>query len=65
MRQRGVPPDKCVLVGDSPTDAEAAQAAGTAVIAYANRPGKRETFAAYQPNAIVNDLSEIPALLAA
>jgi HAD superfamily hydrolase (TIGR01509 family) len=32
---------KCVLVGDSITDIEAAQGAGMASIGYANKPGKR------------------------
>ncbi|MFB6397054.1 HAD-IA family hydrolase [Polymorphospora lycopeni] len=54
-------PDEAVLVGDSPTDVEAAHAAGVAVIGYANKPAK---WTPTQANRIVTEarphLSRIP-----
>ena len=35
-------PATCVLIGDSTTDIQAARAAGTRSIGYANKPGKRD-----------------------
>lgn len=52
-------PADCVLIGDSKSDIDAARAAGTAVIAYANKPGKRAGLEASRPDAIVEDLSEL------
>lgn len=36
----GITPNDAVMVGDSTTDMDAAQAAGTGTIGYANKPGK-------------------------
>jgi HAD superfamily hydrolase (TIGR01662 family) len=52
-------PDACVLIGDSTTDILAARAAGTAVIAYANKHDKRDGFAAYRPDAIIDSITDI------
>lgn len=52
-------PERCVMVGDSVSDIDAARSAGTAVIAYANKPGKREVFAGRSPDAIIDDMSEL------
>ena len=52
-------PAECVLIGDSLTDVVAAHAAGTAVIAYANKPGKRDALGKLGPDAIIETLSEI------
>ncbi|BCJ29589.1 HAD family hydrolase [Actinocatenispora sera] len=41
-RRHHVPAADCVLIGDSATDIEAAQAAGAASIGYVNKPGKAE-----------------------
>ncbi|WP_031466623.1 HAD family hydrolase [Sciscionella sediminilitoris] len=38
-----VAPAEAVLIGDSPTDVEAARSAGCPVIGYANKPGKERT----------------------
>ena len=54
-------PNVCVLVGDSTTDIVAAHDAGTAAIAYANSPGKRDTLAAYRPEALIDHLGDIAA----
>lgn len=52
-------PDECVLIGDSVTDITAARRAGTAVIAYANKPGKRQNFAPHRPDAIIEHMQAI------
>lgn len=49
----------CAMVGDSSTDIEAAHAAGAPVIAYANKPGKRERFERLRPEVIINDMAEL------
>ncbi len=45
LRTVGARPADAVLVGDSVSDIEAGQAAGTATIGYANKPGKRDRLA--------------------
>ncbi len=52
-------PSTCVLIGDSTTDITAAHEANCAVIAYANKPGKRATFAAYHPDAVIYQVSDL------
>lgn len=59
MRQLAARPAECVLIGDSTTDITAAQAAGTAVIAYANKPHKRADFASHHPDAVIDDMRAI------
>ncbi len=56
---------QCVLIGDSITDITAGHAAGVAVIAYANRPGKAARFAPHHPDAVIDTMHAIPAALAA
>jgi HAD superfamily hydrolase (TIGR01662 family) len=53
----GVKPDLCVMVGDSVSDIEAARRAGTTIIAYANKPGKRERFEFHHPDAIIDRMN--------
>ncbi|TDD92879.1 HAD family hydrolase [Saccharopolyspora karakumensis] len=50
---------ECVMVGDSATDIQAAHAAGTAVIAYANKPGKRDRFTPHRPSAIIEHMTDL------
>jgi beta-phosphoglucomutase-like phosphatase (HAD superfamily) len=57
-------PNACVLIGDSTTDILAARAAGTAVIAYANKHDKRDSFAAYRPDAIIDAITDLTDALA-
>ena len=59
VRGRGTSPDRCVLVGDSSTDIEAARAAGVPVIAFANKPGKLERFRARRADAVITSLAEL------
>ncbi|WP_421671863.1 HAD family hydrolase [Saccharopolyspora spinosa] len=55
----GVSPETCVMVGDSATDIEAAQRAGSKSIAYANKPGKREKFMKLRPTGIIDEMAEL------
>jgi phosphoglycolate phosphatase-like HAD superfamily hydrolase len=50
-----------VLIGDSATDIEAARAARTAVIAYANKPGKQDRFVPLRPDALITAMSDLTA----
>lgn len=59
MRTAGVDAADCVMIGDSVTDIEAARAAGTPVIAYANETGKRERFARYEPTAVIDHMADL------
>lgn len=62
IRQLRTEPSECVLIGDSTTDITAAHAAGTAVIAYANKPHKRAAFTPHGPDAVIHDMHEIAQL---
>lgn len=54
-------PSECLMVGDSISDIDAAHAVGTPVVAYANKPGKRERFHPYNPDAIIDSMTELVA----
>jgi HAD superfamily hydrolase (TIGR01509 family) len=51
--------ESAVLIGDSQTDMEAAQAAGVSMIGYANRAGKAEILAASGAKAIVGSMADL------
>lgn len=51
--------DKCVIIGDSVTDIQAARTVGIRSIGYANRPGKRDAFAAERASAIIDSLADL------
>lgn len=57
--RREASPAECILIGDSDTDVIAAQAAGTAVVAYANKPGKLDTLARLGPDYVITTWAEI------
>ncbi|SFP83865.1 haloacid dehalogenase superfamily, subfamily IA, variant 3 with third motif having DD or ED/haloacid dehalogenase superfamily, subfamily IA, variant 1 with third motif having Dx(3-4)D or Dx(3-4)E [Saccharomonospora viridis] len=59
MTTHGTRPGECLMVGDSVTDIHAAHAAGTPVVAYANKPGKHERLAAHHPDAIISELTRL------
>lgn len=62
----GVKPTACVLVGDSPSDISAGQAAGVRTIGYANKAGKYERLTAAGADAVAdgaNDLAHLARLL--
>lgn len=52
-------PETTVLVGDQPTDIEAARRAGIASIGYANKPGKDERLRTAGATAIVDHMADI------
>lgn len=49
-------PSDCVLIGDSVTDIEAANAAGSASIGYANKPGKAERLRNAGATTLIDDM---------
>ncbi len=57
------PPDRCVLVGDSLSDIQAARAVGVRVIGYANRPPKLEAFRSAGADAVINSMGAIAGVL--
>jgi HAD superfamily hydrolase (TIGR01662 family) len=59
LEQLGAKPADAVLVGDSITDIQAARAAGTAAIAYANKPGKDRALRSFEPDALIKSMDEI------
>ncbi len=56
IRVTGATPSGCVLLGDSPTDIIAGHAAGTAVVAYANKPGKYDRLSVLGPDIIIDTM---------
>ncbi|MFY1651320.1 HAD family hydrolase [Solwaraspora sp. WMMB762] len=50
-------PEDCVLIGDSPTDIEAAQAVGVPTIGYANKPRKYHRLSG--SDAIIGSMAEV------
>jgi len=56
---RAAAPSDAVLIGDSVTDIQAARAAGTAAIAYANKPGKDRALRSFDPDALITSMDEI------
>ena len=59
IRNLDAEPSRCVLIGDSTTDITAAHAAGTAVIAYANKPDKHARLGSLGPDATIRSMSAI------
>lgn len=55
----GIDTLKGVLIGDSVTDIQAAHAAGSLVIGYANKPGKVDIFISLRPDAIATTIEII------
>lgn len=59
MQAVGASPIQSVMVGDSPSDMEAARRAGAAAIGFANRPHKRVRLAACHPDAIIERMKDL------
>ncbi|MCZ7434859.1 HAD family phosphatase [Micromonospora sp. WMMC241] len=59
VRALGESSDRCVLVGDSLSDIEGAQAAGVRAIGYANRPAKAEALRAAGADALITSMGTI------
>jgi phosphoglycolate phosphatase len=55
----GAPLPQCVLIGDQPTDIEAARAVGAASIGYANKPGKDLDLEAAGADAITSRMDDL------
>jgi HAD superfamily hydrolase (TIGR01509 family) len=55
----GVEPGLCLLVGDSLSDIEGAQAAGVRVVGYANKPAKELVFREAGADAVVTTMREV------
>lgn len=55
----GVAPARCVMIGDSVSDVEAAQQVGSPSIGYANKPGKRRRFEQCGSTAIIEQMTEL------
>lgn len=52
-------PDEAAFIGDSTTDIEAGNAAGTATIGYANKPGKHQHLADAEADAVIDAMTAI------
>ena len=59
LEVHGVAPQDAVLVGDSVTDIQAAQAAGAMSIGYANKPGKAERLRRAGATAVIEDMADL------
>jgi pyrophosphatase PpaX len=59
----GVDPARAVYVGDSPADIESGKGAGAGTVAATWGVASRERLEAVLPDAIINDIAELPALL--
>ncbi len=55
----GYGPDHATFTGDSVTDLQAAHSARVPAIAYANKPGKAERFAPYEPAVTIRSMSDL------
>jgi phosphoglycolate phosphatase len=63
MAQLGMEPGEAMYVGDSPTDAEAAQLAGIPFVAVLSGTMPREAFAPYETCAVIDGLAELAGVL--
>ena len=63
-RERGVPPRRCIVVGDTEHDVACARAAGARVIAVATGTATRAELEAAEPDLLLDDLSGIDAIIA-
>ncbi|NMH80072.1 HAD hydrolase-like protein [Pseudonocardia xinjiangensis] len=61
LGDREAEPADAGLIGDSITDIQAARAAGTAVIAFANKPGKDRALRSFEPEALIRSMDEVAA----
>jgi HAD superfamily hydrolase (TIGR01662 family) len=59
IQSLGTSPEFCVMVGDSLSDIDAARAAGTAVIAYANKPAKARQFHARGADCVIETIDQL------
>jgi phosphoglycolate phosphatase len=62
-RERAIPPERCVVVGDTEHDIACARAAGMRAIAVATGSQGREALAGHAPDLLLDDLSDTTGLL--
>lgn len=62
-RRLGLPPERCVYVGDAAVDVQAARAAGMAAVAVTWGAGTADALRATDPDALVGDAGELLRLL--
>jgi phosphoglycolate phosphatase-like HAD superfamily hydrolase len=55
----GADPSACLLVGDSASDIEGAQAAGVRSIGYVNNPAKRDRLSTAGPDFLLDNMAEL------
>lgn len=60
----GVPPDRCVVVGDTVHDVTCARAAGARVIAVATGGTERDVLASHEPDLMLDDLTDTSGIVA-
>jgi phosphoglycolate phosphatase len=63
-RSYGVPPGRCIVVGDTEHDIACARAAGAHVVAVASGQRERTVLEAHRPDLLLDDLSDAGALIA-
>lgn len=63
-RDWGVPPHRCVVVGDTELDIDCARAAGAHVVAVATGGRTRAQLAPHAPDLLLDDLTDTAAILA-
>jgi HAD superfamily hydrolase (TIGR01509 family) len=59
IRALGAEPEACALVGDSPSDIAAAQAAGISTVGYANKPGKHQRLSDAAADVVIDDMQAL------
>ncbi len=59
IKSLGTGPGECIMIGDSVSDVHAGRAAGTATIAYANRPAKRADLQRQEPDIIIEKMESL------
>lgn len=62
--EHGIPPSRCVVVGDTEHDVACARAAGAKVVAVATGSRRRDELAALAPDLVLDDLRDTAALMA-
>jgi phosphoglycolate phosphatase-like HAD superfamily hydrolase len=63
-QRHGVPPERCIVVGDTEHDVACARAAGAKAVAVASGSHTRERLAAFAPDLLLDDLRDGTSLLA-
>ena len=63
-RRYGLPPSRCVVVGDTEHDIACARAAGALVVAVATGVRSRAELEAHEPDLLLRDLANHEALIA-